>query len=1027
MARLGRFGFLALAVVFHLIYAYSIFDIYFVSPIVSGMRSYGVEREPGAKAPASRLVLFVADGLRADKAFQPAPDPSPEDGEDAENNDPIYLAPFIRSRVLSHGTFGVSHTRVPTESRPGHVALIAGLYEDVSAVTTGWKLNPVNFDSVFNQSRHTWSWGSPDILAMFKEGAVPGRVDADMYGEEIEDFTMDATQLDTWVFNKVKELFASAKSDPELDAKLRQDKVVFFLHLLGLDTTGHGYRPYSREYLHNIKIVDKGVQEIATLIEEFYGDDRTAFVFTADHGMSDWGSHGDGHPDNTRTPLVVWGSGVAGPKYTDGKAVTGHEDGFSADWGLDGIQRHDVAQADVAALMAYLAGLDFPVNSVGQLPLEYIDASPKEKALAALANTQEVLEMYRVKEAQKRAALLRYKPFEPLADHGKNSVEEHIAEIQVLIANGSYDEPIKRSGALFATALEGLRYLQTYDWLFLRTIITFGYLGWIAYALTTVIDLHVLHRTSDSKRTVGSNIFFTSILAALFSVLLYQKSSWQYYVYGAFPIFFWEEVFARRKALIAGREILLGHVRSFGGYIASGFQLVAFVAVLEALVQSYFHREIYTVCFVLGSFWPILYGVDFVRQNTVLSATWAVGCSLMSTFTLLPVIKVENINTITYGALLMFFTGLFYLLFEDTILKHSKSSGHAPGAISSLGSRVIMGMQVGMVLLALIVTRSSVSSLQAKQGLPFGNQVVGWFVLVASLVLPFFHRLYPNSHYLHRLMVLFLTFSPTFIILTISYEGLFYFVFCMTLVTWVRLEHAIYVYTARSSAHYGGNNTVPKKPGLNATAVIDGQEYRYRRLGLADTRVALFFFFLLQSAFFSTGNIASVSSFSLESVFRLIPVFSPFSQSALLILKLLIPFAIISANLGILNRRLEVAPSALFMVVMSISDVMTLNFFYMVRDEGSWLDIGTTISHFLIASFLCTFVAGLEFLSEVFISGVDFGPTTKAIGASITKTVGGTAGSDVVDSQSGPEDAANSKKAEGLEGSETIRQNGGSV
>src|SRR5436190_19828406 len=97
-------------------------------------------------------------------------------------------------------------------------------------------------------------------------------------------------------------------------------------------------------------------------------------------------------------------------------------------------------------------------------------------------------------------------------------------------------------------------------------------------------------------------------------------------------------------------------------------------------------------------------------------------------------------------------------------------------------------------------------------------------------------------------------------------------------------------------------------------------------------------------------------------------------------LKLLIPFAIISANLGILNRRFGVAPSALFMIVMAISDVMTLNFFYMVRDEGSWLDIGTTISHYCISSFLCVFVAGLEFLSEVFIAGVDVGTSAPAMG-----------------------------------------------
>lgn len=645
MARLGRAGFLTLAVVFHLIYAYSIFDIYFVSPIVSGMRPFGVEREANTEAPAKRLFLFVADGLRADKAFQALPDPSPEDPADVENNDPIHLAPFIRSRAISHGTFGISHTRVPTESRPGHVALIAGLYEDVSSVTTGWKLNPVNFDSVFNRSRHTWSWGSPDILAMFKEGAVPGRVDADMYGEEAEDFTIDATQLDTWVFDKVKGVFASAKEDPELNAKLREDKSVFFLHLLGLDTTGHAYRPYSKEYLHNIKIVDQGVKEITQLVEEFYNDKKTAFIFTADHGMSDLGSHGDGHPDNTRTPLVAWGSGVAAPRAPQEGVPSGHEDGVSADWDLNSIQRHDVAQADVAALMTYLVGLDFPVNSVGQLPLDYIDASPKEKALATFANTKEILEMYRVKEEQKRAVLLRYKPFEPLADHGETSVGEHLQAIDALIANGAYDQSIQMSSALMETALEGLRYLQTYDWLFLRTIVTLGYLGWIAYALTTVIDLHVLHGTSDSNRTVGSTMFFSSVLVALFSVLLYQQSSWRYYFYAAFPVYFWEEVIARRKALSAGRAILLGHVNSVGGYLSFGFQTVMFLGVLEGLVQSYFHREIFTVCFILGAVWPIAYGTSFVKKHAFLSATWAIGCCLMSTFTLLPVVKVESITT----------------------------------------------------------------------------------------------------------------------------------------------------------------------------------------------------------------------------------------------------------------------------------------------------------------------------------------------------------------------------------------------
>lgn len=56
MARFGRYRFLIVAVVFHLVFIYSCFSIYFVSPIVHGMREHRVETQ---EAPAKRLVLFV--------------------------------------------------------------------------------------------------------------------------------------------------------------------------------------------------------------------------------------------------------------------------------------------------------------------------------------------------------------------------------------------------------------------------------------------------------------------------------------------------------------------------------------------------------------------------------------------------------------------------------------------------------------------------------------------------------------------------------------------------------------------------------------------------------------------------------------------------------------------------------------------------------------------------------------------------------------------------------------------------------
>jgi phosphatidylinositol glycan class N len=132
-------GLLLFGVVFHAIYVLSIFDIYFKSPVVHHIQSEeysGLSLEP----PAKRAVIFVGDGCRADRFF-----------EINSTSEKKARTPFIRSIIEHRGSWGVSHTRVPTESRPGHVALFAGMYEDVSAVTKGWQDNPVDFDSIFNQ------------------------------------------------------------------------------------------------------------------------------------------------------------------------------------------------------------------------------------------------------------------------------------------------------------------------------------------------------------------------------------------------------------------------------------------------------------------------------------------------------------------------------------------------------------------------------------------------------------------------------------------------------------------------------------------------------------------------------------------------------------------------------------------------------------------------------------------------------------------------------------------------------------
>ncbi|XP_063779050.1 GPI ethanolamine phosphate transferase 1 isoform X2 [Pseudophryne corroboree] len=865
----------------HLVFFVSIFDIYFTSPLVHGMTPQRTLLTP----PAKRLVLFVADGLRADTFF-----------ELDENG--ASRAPYLRDIMQTKGSCGVSHTRVPTESRPGHVALIAGFYEDVSAVAKGWKENPVEFDSVFNESVYTWSWGSPDILPMFAKGASRGHVFTQCYSAESEDFASeDASKLDTWVFDHVKNFFRSAKNNQTLLKKLNEEKVVFFLHLLGLDTNGHAHRPGSSEYKENVKKVDEGVKDMVTFIEDFYGnDDKTAFIFTSDHGMTDWGSHGAGHPSETLTPLVAWGAGVHYPRTNDFHDTIMP---WPKDWKLENVKRLDVNQADVAPLMTALIGVSYPLNSVGILPVEYLNSSSIFKAESMLTNAFQILEQFKVKMKQKKETTLPllFSPFSLLSESKQLDI---LRKIRSYIQEGSYKEAMDLCRALIDLALEGLVYYHTYDRFFLGISVVMGFTGWISYVIIIIFKTN----TSITEKSVSYNGVPTSFMRYIFGVLglctviflIIQSSPWTYYVYCLLPINIW---FAALKEFWIFHR-LRSYLMTVSPLGALGYVIVFFGGI-EILVLSFFYRSVLTGGLVAFACWPLMTRLWTQAKITVVS--WVLLCLLLAVFPLMPVVGREpNISLVTCAGLLAILISLASLVSlwknRDRVMEEKDFTVHI---------WQILGLTVSMCIVNL-----THSSLATKQGLPLLNQIFSWAILAFSLVVP----LLSATFLFKRLLSIFLSFMSSYLLLSTGYEALFPVALSCLMFVWIFIEQENLV------KH--GFSFKQKLNSIDFSCSTDITHFR--QLNYDDIRRSFFLVFFIVTAFFGTGNIASINSFDPASVYCFLTVFNPFVMGALMMWKILIPFILVMCSFKTVQISAQISSKSIshYVIVMSMTIFLLL-------------------------------------------------------------------------------------------------------
>nr|POE95248.1 isoform 4 of gpi ethanolamine phosphate transferase 1 [Quercus suber] len=66
------------------------------------------------------------------------------------------------------------------------------------------------------------------------------------------------------------------------------------------------------------------------------------------------------------------------------------------------------------------------------------------------------------------------------------------------------------------------------------------------------------------------------------------------------------------------------------------------------------------------------------------------------------------------------------------------------------------------------------------------------------------------------------------------------------------------------------------------------------------------------------------------------------------------------------NQTTPIPRLGCYFLVISFSDVMTFHFFFLVRNTGSWMEIGNSISHFGIVSAQVVFVLLLFALTNVY-------------------------------------------------------------
>ncbi|EDW32204.1 GL10558 [Drosophila persimilis] len=1023
----------------HVLLLGSILVINFRSTVIKGLQPQTPLLAYDLNPPATRLVLFATDGLRAASFFE----------------DNCRHVPHLREIFMREGLVGISRTRAPTESRPGHIALLAGFYEDPSAVFKGWKGNPIDFDSVLNRSGYSFSWGCPNIMDVFKKVTKRGGgVHFHPFNDDVYETARWATyRLDEWVFSQVSALLDRIKNKWNTFST-----VVFFLHLMSSDRAGHVHKPGTILFQKSLNITERGIWEMYRKFEETFPDKNTVYLLTSDHGMTDTGIHGSGTAHEIETPFMLWGAGVSRIASTGGaRKFVANDDGLQ-------LPLHELEQAQLTPLMSALLGLPPPMNNFGTLPTGYMAVSEEYEAMAAHSNALQLLAQYEKLLEQHREGFFAdfLNNFDQLSPAEIKSYKKLILNLHTRKA---YSESLARSNVVMELTLKGIDYYHGYyrNCLLLSTTATFlGIHGsGTAHEIETPFMLwgagvSRIASTGGARKFVANDdglqlplheleqAQLTPLMSALLGLPPPMNN------FGTLPTGYmavseeYEAMAAHSNALqlLAQYEKLLEQHREgfFADFLNNFDQLSpAEIKSYKKLILNLHTRKAYSESLARSNVVMelTLKGIDYYHgyyRNCLLLSTTATFLGwifylyrLLSRNTAgklqIMLEKQEKVCRITLDVsmfLLLFFLVAqrapiaiaFYLLLPMPVWMMAlkpKACGSTSASVPSSQPGVTARMTSASQLLLIIVCaelmvftffeRRLISLCFVAFGfynnwrnfVPNSREFYTWLALV--IILACFPLLPPSVGYQNWYLVLagivlivvnalwckerrlrFTTHTKycnalvlvnTFICVHLHSNQIGVPI-ALHLASWMFLIYAFasILFNSESKLEARLAQICFNLGSLYALLCTSYESVFVQLLTMelslslaaqssrsSEKSVLRLAFTILLYTFFSlfgSGNIASISSFDPNIARCFLSTFLPFIIMGLVLLKLLLPVVL---NLSIVYTHCECAreqEQRIFICLLIICDIMGLNFLFLVRNQGSWMDIGSSISHFVI-------------------------------------------------------------------------------